>query len=205
MRALLIVTALLGVTACTAAPSAPAPSTDVTRTRTVAESAPPPDPVPLRSGPTTADDASTCPLLATQTAADDVGMRLARVQVLRVGDSVSGCRFYALQGSPLATSEHLPGPSQAVIAIDVIPYRSTVAAHNATVLRARAGTDATQVSLPAGQAGVVYRTTFDPADRGGDWACAVARGTVLTVVTTAVSDTSVNAVSLAGDVLRSAR
>ena len=205
MRALLTVTALLAVTACSAAPPAPAPSTDVTRTRTVVVSAPPPDPVPLRSGPTTANDATTCPLLATQTAAGDVGMRLARIQVLHAGGAVTGCRFYALQGSPLATSEHLPGPSQPVIAIEVIPYGSAVAAHNAMVQRARAGTAATQVSLPTGQAGVVYRTSFDPADRTGDWACAVARGTVLTVVTTAVSDTSLNAVSLAADVLRSTR
>lgn len=205
MRALLTVTALLAVTACSAAPAAPAPSTDVTHTRTVVVSAPPPDPMPLRSGPSTAHDATSCPVLATQTAADDVGMRLARIQVLRAGAAVAGCRFYALQGSPYATSEHLPGPSQPVIRIDVLAYASTVAAHNAMVLRARAGTSASRVTLTTGDVAVDYQTTFDPADRGQDWACAVAHGTALIVVTTAVSRTSVNARSLAADVLRSAR
>lgn len=205
MRALLTVTALLGVAACSAAPPASAPSTNITRTRTVVVSAPPPDPVPLRSGPTTANDTTTCPLLATQTAADDVGMRLARIQVLRAGGAVAGCRFYALQGSPYSSSEHLHGPDQPVIAIAVVDYANARAAHNAMALRARAGTDAYQVTLDSGQVAVVYRTNFDPADRGQDWACAVARGTALTVVTTAVRNTSLNAVSLADDVLRSAR
>ena len=204
MRAIILVAALLLLSACRAVPPAPTPAT-TTVTRTEVVSAPPPDPVPVRTGPTAAADAPACPLLPTQTAANDVGMRLARLQVLRVAGAVSGCRFYALQGSPYSSSEHLPGPNQPAIAIDVIEYASAVAAHNAMVLRARAGTGAHQVSLPTGQVGIVYQTDFDPADHGRDWACAVARGTTLTVVTTAVSRTSVNAVSLAGDVLRSAK
>jgi hypothetical protein len=189
---------LLGAAACTSStPAAPSSDRTVTRTETHTTT-PPPHPVPVQTGPTTTAQAKACPLLATQRAADDVGMRLARITVLRSGGAVIGCNFYALQGSPLATSEHLPGPNQPVISIVTSRYPDATAAHNAMVLRARAGTEASQVGLPHGVTGVVFRTDLDPHDAGRDWACAFTRGAALTVVRTAVTRTSVNAVTLAG-------
>jgi hypothetical protein len=195
------VLAALGGAACTAGGNTPAASRTVTETR-VATTTPPPHPVPLNTGPTISAKADRCPLLDTQRAAGDVGMRLARITVQRSGGAVVGCDFFALQNSPLATSERLPGPNQPVISLRIEHYVDATAAHNAMVLRAQAGTDAGTTQLPGGVVGVIYRARFDPQDAGGDWACAFARGAVLTVVQTAVPDTSLNAVTLAGELSR---
>jgi hypothetical protein len=203
-RVLLIVAACAAVplASCTSTPRQPptTPDVTVTQTRTATRTVAP-DPRPIVAGPTTAAGARGCPLVAKQTAADNVGMRLARITVLRSGGSVIGCQFFALQGSPLATSEHLPGPKQPVISLVTSRYGSALAAHNAMVLLARAGTSGSQVRLHGGVVGVVYRTNFDPHDHGRDWVCAFARGTGLTVIKTVVTDTSVNAVALANAVL----
>lgn len=194
--------ALTPLAGCTSTPRQPPTTPDVTvthtqtATRTVA-----PDPHPIVAGPTSSAAARSCPLMAKQTAADNVGMRLARITVLRSGGTVIGCNFFALQGSPLATSEHLPGPKQPVISIVTSRYGTALAAHNAMVLLARAGTSGSQVQLHGGTVGVVYRTNFDPHDHGRDWVCAFARGTALTVIKTVVTDTSVNAVALANVLL----
>jgi len=203
-RVLLILAACAAapLASCTSTPSrAPVtPDVTVTHTKTATRSVAP-DPHPIVAGPTTAAGARSCPLMATRTAADNVGMRLARITVLRSGGTVIGCNFFALQGSPLATSEHLPGPKQPVISIVTSRYRTELAAHNAMVLLARAGTSGSQVQLRGGTVGVVYRTAFDPQDRGRDWVCAFARGAELTVIKTVVTDTSVNAVALANVLL----
>ena len=95
---------VLAVTACQGGQSADAPPTIAsTHTRTIRPSPAETGPVDVR--PTTAADAVTCPILMTQTAADTTGMRLARVQILRQGGTTIRCRFYALQGTPLATSD----------------------------------------------------------------------------------------------------
>jgi len=193
--------AAVPLAACTSTPAHPPTTPDVTVTHTqTATRTAAPDPHPIVAGPTTAAGARSCPLMAKQAAADNVGMRLARITVLRSGGTVIGCNFFALQGSPLATSEHLPGPKQPVISIVTSRYGTAVAAHNAMVLLARSGTSGSQVRLHDG-VGVVYRTSFDPHDRGRDWVCAFTRGAGLTVIKTVVTDTSVNAVALANVLL----
>jgi hypothetical protein len=108
-------------------------------------------------------------------------MRLARVTVLRSGGRVVGCRFYALQGSPLSASEHLPGPHQPALEITTRSHTSTVAARNAFVLLAQHGTNAQQAHVGA-TVGVCFQTTFDPKDHGADYACATNKRNVEVVV-----------------------
>jgi hypothetical protein len=130
-----------------------------------------------------------------------VGMRLARVQVLRQGGTTIGCRFFALQGSPLATSERLPGPNQPVIQITSSVFADALAAHNALVRLADAGTDPAQYTIRVGIVGVAFRTTFDPSDGAKDWAVAFNKGSTLVVVKTAVSETSADALAIARSVI----
>src|SRR5690242_19623355 len=129
MRSSALRTALLAVpavllTACTSSgTAAPTPSTSTrtvigTRTVTATTSRP----APVTSGPTTTATAARCPLLDTPQAAARVGMRLGRITVQRSGGRIVGCRFYTLQGSPLAHSEHLPGPKQPAIEIETTRY-----------------------------------------------------------------------------------
>lgn len=156
---------------------------------------------PLDTRPTKALDAGSCPILVTQTAADAVGMRLDRVQVLRQGSKTIGCRFYALQGSPLSTSEHLPGPNQPVVEIASAVYATATAAHNALARLAVAGTDAEQRMVSTAVVGVVFRTRFDPADGAQDWAIGFTKASTLVVIKTAVTVTSEDALTLAQAVI----
>jgi len=132
----------------------------------------------------------------TQTAADTTGMRLARVQVLRQGGTTIGCRFYALQGSPLATSEHLPGPNQPVVEITSSTFANTIAAHNALARLADAGTDPAQYTISDGIVGVAFRIRFDPSDGAKDWAVAFNKDSTLVVIKTAISNTSDDALGI---------
>jgi len=152
---------------------------------------------PLDTRPTAAVDARACPFLDSQTVADTVGMRLGRVEVLRQGGKTIGCRFYALQGSPLSTSEHLPGPNQPVVEIASTVYATVTAAHNALARLATAGTDPQQRTITAGIVGVVFRTGFDPADGARDWTAAFNKASTLVVTRTAVTDTSEDALEIA--------
>jgi hypothetical protein len=163
----------------------PAPSTTtrtVIGTRTVTGTAS--RPAPVSSGPTTTSAAARCPLLDTPQAAARVGMRLARITVQRSGGRIVGCRFYALQGSPLAHSEQLPGPKQPAIEIETTRYPSALAAHNAFVLAARKGTNPQQATIGLDNLGVCFQIAFYRPDHGRDWACAFSTGTRAVVIRT---------------------
>ena len=115
--------------------------------------------------------AKSCPLASATSVRNTLGMRLGRITRLH-GLKLTGCRFYALQGSSLHASEHLPGPNQPVLEIVVRQYPTPVTAHNVVVLTARSGHNAQRVSLGKKQKGACFQTAFYPKDKGKDWACA---------------------------------
>ena len=169
-------------------------STDTT-THTTTPSAGPTGPVDTRK--LVASDAAACPLLSATDAAQLGGMRLARIQVLKRGTSVAGCRFFAIQGSYLAESEHLPGPNQPVIEIQTSRYATELDAHNALAVASTRGADQNQYPVATGAVGVAYRTTFDPQDGNRDWAFGFNKKATLVIVSTARSDSSYTALQLA--------
>jgi hypothetical protein len=203
MRAALLCAAiavpLVFLCACTSSGD-PAPTVTDTHTMvgTRTQSTGPIRPVP--TGPTTAARAASCPLIPTQEAANRVGMRLERITVLDSGGKVVGCRFYALQNSPLHNSEHLPGPNQPAIAIDTTQYASSVAAHNAFVLDARRGKNPQQATFGR-TTGVCFQIAFYKPDHGRDWACTFSHGATKIAVRT-VATASLDAVSLTRAVAR---
>lgn len=162
-------------------------------TRTITHSV---DARPVNVGPTTSA-AGTCRLLGEQAVAGDVGMRLARVTVQRAGGKQVGCTFYALQNSPLATSEHLPGAHQPAVQVLLTRYTSSTAAHNAMVRTAEAGANPQQVGVGGGRIGLAYQIAFYRKDAGRDWACAFNVGSTLAEVKTVTTGTSFNAVAVA--------
>lgn len=198
----------LGTTACTSS-GAPAPSTAPGMSTTVRASTPlqtsssvapstgPPSrstPTPLDGGPTRVTGAARCPLLDRAFAQDTLGMRLARITVLRSGGRLVGCRIYALQNSPLHNSEHLPGPHQPAVEVRLARYRTSVDAHNALALVAGRGSEPQQHDFGRGASGVCFRIVFDRADRGRDWACGFSARTTLVIVRTVVTSPALNAV-----------
>ena len=186
--------ASLAATACTSSSTNRPPTDSVTTsTRTLTSSA---ASAPINTGPTTAATASSCPLIATQTVAGDVGMRLERVTVLRSGGKVVGCRIYALQNSPLHESEHLPPANQPVIEIRMTKYPSALAAHNAFVKVADAGSNPQQATIH-GTTGVCFQTAFYSKDAGADWACAWSVGTTSVLLRTVVTSPALNAILVA--------
>jgi hypothetical protein len=202
LRRCAVLAAVAGLAACSsstgAAPESSVATRTVVRTRT-------PDPVrtaQTSTGPTRAAAAARCPLLPKQAAADTVGMRLARITVLRSGGAVVGCRFYALQNSPLAQSEHLPGPHQPAIEIETTRYPTAVAAHNAFVRVARRGTNPQQASIGLDNPGVCFQTAFFPPDHGRDWACAFSVVRTEVVVRTVVVSPALNVILLSRQVAR---
>ncbi|MGI8760769.1 MAG: hypothetical protein ACR2LF_05665 [Jatrophihabitantaceae bacterium] len=198
VAALAAVAALLS--GCTSGAARPVGSSGTTTTRTqTLTRTPSVDVSPIGTGPTTSA-VGTCPLLDEQTAAGNVGMRLAKVTVSRSGGKVVGCDFFALQGSPYSHSEHLPGPNQPAVRLQSSRYADATAAHNAMVLLADHNHNGQPAQIAAGLTGVLYQTEFDPTDHGQDWACAFSKGDTLVVVTTAVTKSSLNAVAVAGAV-----
>ncbi|MGH8861735.1 MAG: hypothetical protein ACRDVG_10975 [Jatrophihabitantaceae bacterium] len=157
---------------------------------------------PVPTGPTTAARAAACPLLPKQQAADRVGMRLDRITVLHSGGTVVGCRFYALQGSPLSHSEHLPGPDQPAIEIETVRYVSPIAAHNAFVRLARTGANPQRADISVDNIGVCFQTAFYQPDNGRDWACAFSVGTLAVIVRTVVVKPALNVVQVSRAVAR---
>lgn len=170
----------------------------VTGTRTVSPSIGPT--APVSTGPTKAATASKCPLLAQQSAANRVGMRLERITVLTSGGKTVGCRFYALQNSPLHDSEHLPGPNQPAVEITTTRYASATAAHNAFVLIARRGSNPQQATIAKRNVGVCYQIDFYKKDKGKDWACAFSVGKIAIVVKTVVVSPALNVILVAKEV-----
>jgi hypothetical protein len=144
--------------------------------------------------PTNAVAARRCPFVGSAFVKNTMGMRLGRLTVLRSGGRTVGCRFYAIQNSPLHDSEHLPGPRQPVVEIRTEEFASPTAAHNAFVRAAQAGRNAVQTPLGGGRIGVCYQAPFYPKDRGRDWACGVSvdrtRVLVRTVDTTGAFSTA---------------
>jgi hypothetical protein len=196
---MLVSAAVCALTAATTSACVKSKTSDVyvtdTTTRIVSQSAAPTGPVDTRA--VTASDAASCPLLTSGDAAEIGGMRLARVQVLKRGTSVAGCRFYAIQGSYLAESEHLPGPNQPVIDFTSSRYATELDAHNALAEISTRGSDQNQYPIAKGVVGVAYRTRFDPQDGNRDWAVGFNKGKTLVVLRTARSDSSYTAVQLA--------
>jgi hypothetical protein len=188
-------------------PVTPSPTV---RTDTVTRTQPPPpapDASPIDTGPTSAATASRCPFLDQQSAAHRVGMRLAKITVLRSGGAVVGCRFYALQ-HPTAScdetclrGEHLPGPSQPAVEIETFEYRSAIAAHNGFVRRSEAaGTNLERASLVGQAPGLCFQTHFYPKDGGTDWACAFSKGRTVAIVRTVVTSPALTAILVAREV-----
>ncbi len=182
----------IALSACTSATRPAAPQSVTSRTSTTIHTGAP-STRPVQSGPTVAAVAARCPYVGTSFVRDTIGMRLGRVTVLRSGGRTVGCRFYALQGSPLHASERLPGPHQPAVEISTQRYPSAAAAHNGFVRIAEAGSNPQQVALVGGVVGVCFQTDFDPADHRADWACAANRGSIAVVVRTVVTSPALDA------------
>ncbi len=159
---------------------------------------------PVDGGPVTSA-AGTCKVLAKQTVADDVGMRLARTTVQRIDGTQVGCTFYALQHSPLHNSERLPGPKQPAVRLRISHFADATAAHNAMVRAAEKGTNPQRAAIGGGLVGLAYQLRFYPADHGKDWACAVAVGAALAVVETVTTATSFDVVAVAKHLAKTLR
>jgi hypothetical protein len=141
----------------------------------------PPSSGPEGVGPIHEVKAHSCRLATTDFIRNTMGMRLGRVTRLR-GDGIAGCRFYALQGSPLHASEHLPGPHQPVLEILTRRFGLPYEARKAMLFLAEAGKNGQHVPLGKGGGGVCFQTNFYPKDRGMDWACAATKGRTEVVV-----------------------
>jgi hypothetical protein len=195
-----VLTSGLVLAGCTSqsSPAPASPTPVVTQTLT----SPPPSvaTTPISTGPVTAKSGS-CPFISLSAAMNVIGQRLARSTELRSGGATIGCRFYAIQGSALHTSENLPGPNQPDIEITTARYASADAAHNAVVTTAEAGTEFAQVSI-TGTYAAIYRTRFDPTDGSRDWACVFSIGTRLVVIKTADDNESASVVGIAKLVAR---
>jgi hypothetical protein len=125
---------------------------------------------------------------------------LARVQVLSQGSAAVGCRFYALQGSALSQSEHLPGPNQPALEIVSSAYADETTARSAAVAIATAGTHQQVETLTGGVAADAFQTAFDPVDGANDWELVFNKGANLVTIKTAVADSSLDAVQV-GDTI----
>jgi hypothetical protein len=159
---------------------------------------------PINTGPTTAATANACPFLDEQSAADKVGMRLAKITVLRSDGKAVGCRFYALQhpnascDASCLAKEHLPGRRQPAIEIETYRYPSAKDAHNGFVrMSEKEGTNFSQVAIVGQAPGLCFQTHFYGKDKGADWACAFSKGTTAAVVRTVVTRGTLSATVVA--------
>jgi hypothetical protein len=152
------------------------------------------------AGPISHTDAA-CPLLDVTDAAGDSGMRLGRTVVLSASGRTVGCDFYS--DPAWAASEHLPGPDQPAISIRITHYAATTPAYNAMMRTAeRSGSSAHSQNLNAAIKGVLYRTTFDPADGNQDWAYAFADGADVVTILTAQTDSELTATEIGQTVIQ---
>lgn len=120
--------------------------------------------------------------------------------MLTSGAKIVGCRMYALQGSPLSRSEHLPGPNQPAVEITTTRYASAGAAHNAFVLAARDGANPQQDTIAPGNIGVCYQIDFYKKDNGKDWACGFSVDTIAVTVKTVVVTPALNVVFVSREI-----
>jgi hypothetical protein len=190
------------LTGCGGGGSSAAPSTSFsTIVTTVTSSASTTPTGPLDTQSVTATTAASCALVSTDSAADSIGMRLARVEVLTRGTTSAGCRFYALQGTALSQSEHLPGPNQPALEIVSTAYANETTARNAAVAIATAGTNQQVVTLTGGVAADLFQAAFDPTDGSNDWQLVFNKGATLVTIKTAVTDSSLDAVDVANSIV----
>jgi hypothetical protein len=97
------------------ATDAPASSGSTTRTASTTPTGP--------TGTAVTTSAETaCPLITEPSAANFLGQRLARVTTQTAGGRTVGCQFFDVQGTALATSEHLSGPNQPALQISSASY-----------------------------------------------------------------------------------
>lgn len=205
MRRLLAVLLAAGLlSACTARTPVVAPGPTETITSVVTRTAPPPPitfrpapatsvaPLPPGASPARGEVEKPCPyILSSQdqgphSMADLEGDRVYRTTVITTTNPV-GCRFYFWAPPFEATA-------------DILPQRFATAtqAHNAMVLTALAGSQATsEPNIVPGVDAVLYRTKFFGPDGATDWACAFAKGPVLVIVHTQQNDVSLNALNIA--------
>lgn len=185
-------TVVFGLAGCSSAsgPADPPPSTRViTRTETVAPSAPVPPTLtavpPLVPGaaPPAGQREQSCPYLASGTVADIVGSHVYRTTT---GDQECRFFFYA-------------APYNAVADIVQTTYGSAADAVTAmTVLASAPGREGRrQPGIGPGIDGALFRAPLVAADDGRDWACAFTAGATLVVVRTQRTDTSQPALDLA--------
>lgn len=171
---------------------------DTTVTRTATHTSTPPiaftpkppttvAPLPPGQAPGGGEVERACPYIRSSqeegpdSMADLEGDRVYRTTVL-TGLKPVGCRFYFWSG-----------PYEAVAEIAPQTFATAQQAHDAMVLTARAGTQATGYpNLLPGVDAISYRTKFFGEDGARDWACAFAKGRVMVVVRTQRTDTSLN-------------
>jgi hypothetical protein len=133
----------------------------------------------------------TCPYIANQDFAGLEGDRVYRTSTITTMKPV-GCRFYFWSS-----------PFQAIGDIQPMTFATPTDAYNAMVATGNAGTNTIGVKdLIAGVDAVLYKTTYFGPDtaKGGDWACAFAKGNVMVVVHTEQTNVSYNARAIAAAV-----
>jgi hypothetical protein len=143
--------------------------------------------------------AHSCQFASATAVRNTMGMRLGRITRL-TGTRVSGCRFYALQGSYLHAKEHLPGPEQPVLEIVTHRYASAREAHNAVVLIARSGHNPQRESFGKIE-GACFQTNYYPKDHGQDWACAANKRRIEVVIHSVDTTSTINTQSILRAVL----
>jgi hypothetical protein len=134
----------------------------------------------------------TCPYIANQDFADLEGDRVYRTSTLTTLKPV-GCRFY-----------FWAGPFEAIGDIMPATLATPTDAYNAMVATGAAGTGTIGVKdLAPGVDAVLYKTSYFGPDnaKGGDWACAFAKGNVMVIVHTQQTNVSYNARAIAAAIV----
>jgi hypothetical protein len=203
--ALAIILSCIGLSACGAKSAHSAPTIDITETQTITKT-----PAPLSSAPGSTfvpppaatvaalgnahaampagEVEGTCPYISNDAVADAEGDHVYRTSTLTTLKPV-GCRFY-----------FYASPFEAIADILPTTFATPTDAYNAMVATGAAGTGTLGVKdLIPGVDAVLYKTLFfgDDNAKGGDWACAFAKGNVLVVVHTQQTNVSFNARSIA--------
>jgi hypothetical protein len=130
-------------------------------------------------------------------------MRLDKINVLKSGGKVVGCRIYALQhpegncSASCLAKENLPPGNQPAIEITSTRYPDADSARRAFIVLAEKGSNAQQATVATGNVGLAYQTDFYPADKGTDWACAYSVGDTVIVVKTVVTNAAQIAIEIA--------
>jgi hypothetical protein len=196
---------LIGLTGCSAKAKQAGTTTEITETQTITSN--PPVPSSSSAAPFTPAPAATvsplgdahaampagevegtCPYISNDAMADAEGDHVYRTSTL-VNLKPVGCRFYFYAGPFEAISDILPAT-----------FATPTDAYNAMVATGAAGTGTLGVKdLIPGVDAVLYKTQFFGPDnaKGGDWACAFAKGNVMVVVHTQQTNVSFNARAIA--------